>query len=126
MENYNWTGKKILIAEDNEINYFLLHEILSDTKASLFWSRNGQETIDIHEKENVDLILMDIKMPVMNGYEATKIIKSRWDVPIIAQTAHAIANDEQKSLEAGCDAYVTKPNEQELLLYTINKFLNKE
>lgn len=123
MEQYNWTGKTILIAEDNEINYFLLHEILLETNVTLLWAKNGEETIDVFEKNTVDLILMDIKMPVMNGYEATKFIKSKYNVPIIAQTAHAMANDEQKSLEAGCDAYVTKPIEQELLLHTINKYL---
>jgi len=123
MEHYSWDGKVILIAEDNEINYFLLHEILSETKASLLWAKNGQETIDIFEKNHVDLILMDIKMPIMNGYEATKVLKQKYEVPIIAQTAHAMANDEQKSLEAGCDAYITKPIEQELLLHTINKYL---
>ena len=123
MEQYNWTGKTIIIAEDNEINYFLLHEVLSETNAILLWAKNGEEAISLFENNEVDLILMDIKMPVMNGYEATKILKSKYKVIIIAQTAHAMANDEQKSLEAGCDAYITKPIEQELLLHTINKYI---
>ena len=104
-------NKTILIVEDEENNYYFLHEVVSKFKANPIWAKNGQEAIDLIEKNNdVVLVLMDMKMPVMNGYEATRQIKKiRPDIPIIAQTAYAMPGERDQILEAGCDDYVSKP-----------------
>jgi len=123
--NYNWKGKTILIAEDEEINYNLLETIISPTKATLIRAKNGLEAVNIcQEMLALDLVLMDIKMPDMNGFDATKKIKlSRKNLPIIAQTAYAMSIDEDNCLRAGCDDYISKPLQIDDLLDKINKYL---
>ena len=115
----NFAHKTILIAEDDKTSFEYLGIISSEIGIStILWAQNGEEAIEIcKENSNIDLVLMDIKMPVMNGIEATRAIKRfNPQLPIISQTAHAIAGDQEKSLEAGCDDYITKPiNEAELL-----------
>ena len=88
------------------------------------WAKNGEESIKLcKENTNIDLVLMDIHMPIMNGYEATKEIKKfRPNLPIIAQTAYAIIGDRQKSLDAGCDDYISKPIKQEVLIAKIENY----
>ena len=102
---------KILIAEDVESNFLYLNAVLSKIKANIIWAKNGREAIELFKQHNdIDLILMDLQMPEMNGYEATKVIKSiNPSIPVIAQTAFAMAEDRTKALNAGCDEYLAKP-----------------
>ena len=116
--SYDWSGKTILIVEDDPLSSKFLEAILEDTGADILLAKDGKEAIDItKEHENLDMILMDIQLPGMNGNEATKEIrKIRTNMPVIAQTAHAMPEDKRKSLEAGCDDYITKPINMDLLL----------
>jgi signal transduction histidine kinase/CheY-like chemotaxis protein len=121
----NLKGKCILIAEDDEISYMLLRETLLRTEASILWARDGLEAINFAESmEKLDLILMDIKMPGVNGFEASKYISTiRPEIPIIAQTAFALDGDRSKCLEAGCCAYITKPVNQDTLFLLIERYI---
>lgn len=107
----NWEGKYILIAEDEEDNYKYLEAILRKTKATIYWATNGEIVVEIFKKQpHIDLILMDIQMPIKNGYEATKEIRTlSTNVPIIAQTAFASSGDKEKSMQAGCNDHISKP-----------------
>ncbi|MCW3805872.1 ATP-binding protein [Plebeiibacterium marinum] len=120
---YNWEGKTFLIAEDEEDNFRYLEVALSISNASLIWARNGAEAVDIFNRiGNIDLVLMDIKMPEMDGYSATQEIKKRnQEVPVIAQTAYAMSEEREKSKKAGCDDYISKPISYDDLLRVINK-----
>ncbi len=117
--------KKILIAEDNDSNYILMTYILK--KYYQFErAKNGQEAVEKAEKGEYDIVLMDIKMPVMDGLEATKAIKeSLPDLPIIALTANAFDSDRQLAMEAGCNDFLSKPVSSELCLKTIKKFVGE-
>lgn len=122
----NWKDKTILIAEDEEMNYLLIEEIFRKSKATLFRATTGKQVIEIFKAHpEIDLILMDIKMPEISGYEATKIIKEIRNVPIIAQTAYAMAGEEKESQKAGCDDYITKPLKVKKLLDIAAKYLNR-
>lgn len=119
-------GASILIAEDDEINFFFLKTLLTrETGAKVLHASNGKEAIKkLKENPDIGLVLMDIKMPVMNGLEATKQIKSiKKDVPVIAITAYAMLGDEEKILAAGCDNYISKPINKKKLLEIINSYL---
>jgi CheY-like chemotaxis protein len=124
-KDYNWQGKKIMIAEDAEINYKFLRAMLEKTNAEVVWARNGEEVVSYcRENSNVDLILMDIQMPLMDGYEATAIVKKlNPSIKIIAQTAYAMPNDNIKCIEAGCNDYISKPINSHLLLEKIDLHL---
>ena len=115
--------KKILIAEDNDSNYILMTYILK--KYYQFErAKNGQEAVEMAEKNTYDIVLMDIKMPIMDGLEATKAIKEKFpDLPIIALTANAFDSDRQLALEAGCNDFLSKPVSSELCLQTIKNFV---
>jgi len=118
----NWENKVVVIAEDEQINYLFLKAVLKPTKAKIIWTKTGRETIEVCRSEKVDIILMDIKMPDLNGLEATIEIKKDYpDIPIIAQTAYAMEEDEEASLKAGCNDYISKPIRPENLL---NKMSN--
>ena len=122
--NYNWPGKTILIAEDEENNYRYLEMILSKTRANILHAENGIEVVEKCKNNKIDMVLMDIKMPLMDGLEATRQIrKFKKKMPIIALTAYAMENNEEVSLEAGCNAYISKPVRKPELLGIINKFL---
>ncbi|PLX00666.1 MAG: hypothetical protein C0593_00305 [Marinilabiliales bacterium] len=118
---------KILIVEDVEENFEFLKEILQSPKTEIFHASNGEDAV-LSVKENpVDLVLMDIKLPVKDGYLATKEIKKiKPNLPVIAQTAYAMESDRVKALEAGCDDYISKPIEIAKLFEVINKHLLKE
>jgi len=124
-KEYNWSGKVILVAEDVEANFKLLKAILSKTNADVHWARDGQSAVDYcQQNPNVNLVLMDIQMPKLNGYEATELIKkTNTTIKIIAQTAYAMPNDNIKCIEAGCDDYISKPINSSLLLAKINTHL---
>ena len=117
--------KTILIAEDDNINFLLIKKMLQVTNHSIIRAENGQIAVDIAlANPAVDLILMDIKMPVMNGYEAfEKISAIRPNLPIIAQTAHASEEDKDKVNNMGFTEYITKPIIKELLLEMVHKLL---
>jgi len=101
----------ILVAEDEELNFILLKEILSHLKVKVLRAKNGEEAIGMMTPENnIDLILMDLKMPVMDGYEATKLIKDKFPlVPILALTAYSHDSDKERALECGCSDFISKP-----------------
>ncbi len=118
----------ILIAEDEESNFMLLLEMLSGLNINILKASNGLEAVEIcKSNEPIDLVLMDIKMPVMDGYEATKEIKKlRANLPIIAQTAFSTNDDKNKALLAGCIDFISKPFNQAILITKINEHLHKE
>ncbi|MBL4730395.1 MAG: response regulator [Sulfurimonas sp.] len=123
-------GAKILVVDDDIRNIFVLSELLTSSGAEIFIAKNGEEAIQELEKQNneIDIILMDIMMPIMDGYEATKIIKNNdksKDIPIIALTAKAMKEDKEKALDAGCNDYVTKPLNTDLLLSIMSGYLSK-
>ena len=125
-EKFNWSDKVILIAEDEKTNYIYLRSILEKTKAKIYWAENGLDVIDLCNRKKVNLILMDIRMPVMNGYEATLRIKSKYpDMPIIAQTAYVIPEDIDNIIDAGCSDYLVKPIKSEDVLALIDKYFQK-
>lgn len=120
------------MAEDNEINSEILSELLSIEGASCEIVENGKLAVEHFQQkppDSFDAILMDVQMPVMNGYEASKAIRAleREDastIPIIAMTANAFAEDVKDALDSGMDAHIAKPIDMELLKKTINQFLN--
>jgi CheY-like chemotaxis protein len=126
--DYNWEGRTILIAEDELINYRLLELILTKTKVKLLHGRNGLETLELFKSNpQINLILMDIKMPELDGCEVTKEIRKLNSVlPIIAQTAYALEDERQKSLDAGCNGYITKPINKKDLMELINSYLKND
>lgn len=117
--------KLVLIVEDDPINNELLVFLLKKVKMRSLSAFNGLEAIDMFTANpNIELVLMDIKMPGLNGYEITKKLKEiRPNVPIIAQTAFALEGDREKSIEAGCDEYIKKPIKKETLYELMAKFL---
>ena len=101
--------KRILVAEDNDSNYLLMTFILKG-HFEFFRANNGQEAVEKASTEHPDLILMDLKMPKMDGLEATRQIKEMLpNLPIIALTANAFDSDRMQAMEAGCDAFLSKP-----------------
>lgn len=117
--------KELLIVEDEESNYLLLERILSKTPININWVKNGQDAISFCYEEDVDIVLMDIQLPKVNGYDATKNIKEfKPALPIIAQTAYAMAGDKEKALKAGCDDYLSKPINRNELLRILHKYLS--
>ena len=122
--DYNWTNKNILIAEDVDVNFRFLEKILQHTGAIIKRVYNGQEALDYCiENEDVDMVLMDIQMPGMDGYEASAEIKKiRSNLPIITQTAHAVEGGREKGIESGCDEYIVKPININKLYATIDKY----
>ena len=116
---------KILIAEDDLSNYYFLFESLKDTGIEVIWAKDGEETMDLFKEHgDLDAVLMDINMPLINGYECTRRIKQeRPELPVIAQTAYAMSGEREVSREAGCDDYLAKPIKVSELLNTLSKFL---
>lgn len=119
----DWSDKTILIAEDTDINYYLMAEVLNKTKAKLARVNDGVEALEFVKGNKVDLILMDINMPNMNGYEATKLIKEyKKDIPIIIQTA-LYDEDLNRAKEAGADEFISKPIDLKTFMKKISKFI---
>jgi len=123
--NYNWSDYKILIVDDEPLVIDYFKEVLSITKIKTLFAKNGEEAISlVKTNEDIDLVLLDIRMPVMNGFEVfKKIRKIRPSLPIIAQTAYAFSDDKDKILEAGFNDYITKPINNELLYKKISEFI---
>ncbi len=115
----------LLVAEDDESNFLVIKELLGDSNLMVIHAKNGKEAVDIcKDNLTIDIVLMDIKMPLMDGHEATKQIKKlNPGLPIIAQTAYALPDDKEKAARAGFDAYITKPINKKELLETIHKII---
>jgi CheY-like chemotaxis protein len=122
---YNWQNKKILIAEDSEMNFILLKKNLENSGATILWARDGLEMLDsIKNDLDIDLILMDISMPKMDGYTATKRIREIGiKTPIIAQSAFIFDEEKINIINAGCNDYIEKPINKDLLFSKIDVFL---
>ncbi|MEM9955650.1 MAG: response regulator [Chloroflexota bacterium] len=120
---------KILIVEDNEMNLDMLSRRLERRGYEIIIATDGAQGITLARDNEPDLILMDMSLPVMDGWEATRRIKADADlqtIPVIALTAHAIAGDREKALAAGCDEYETKPVKFARLLAKVESFLSEE
>jgi len=119
---------KILLVEDNEMNRDMLSRRLLRNNFEVVMAVNGKEGVDMAKSERPDIILMDMSLPVMDGWEATRTIKADEDtksIPVIALTAHAMESDREQALQAGCDDFDTKPIELPRLLGKINALLPK-
>jgi len=118
----------ILVAEDEEVNYLYLETLLEKSvrDMEILHAKNGQEAVEMcKNNKKIGLVLMDIKMPVMNGYEATKKLKEfRPDIFVIAQTAYSTEEDKKASQSAGCDDYISKPISEQTLISIITRFLS--
>ena len=117
---------KILIVEDNEMNRDMLSRRLIRKGFDVIMAEDGQKGVDMSKSDNPDLILMDLSLPIMDGWQATSTIKADPEtssIPIIVLTAHAMAGDREKALDAGADEYDTKPIEFKRLLGKIKDFL---
>lgn len=120
---------KILLVEDNELNMDLISRRLKRKGYAVMIAVDGQQGVDLARSESPDLILMDLSLPMLDGLEATRRIKAAPEtrsIPIVALTAHAMADDREKALAAGCDDYDTKPVEFNRLLGKIEAQLKKE
>ena len=119
--------KKVLVVEDVDFNRDLVVQLLEDNY-DVIEAVNGQEGIELAERERPDLILMDLSLPVMDGWEATRRLKANKDlssIPVIALTAHAMVGDEEKALAAGCDDYLVKPLDEDKLMAKIEEHLKQ-
>ena len=117
--------KKVLVVEDVDFNRELIVQLLED-KYQVIEAVNGQEGIELAERERPELILMDLSLPVMDGWEATRRLKASDDlrsIPVIALTARAMKGDKEKALAAGCDDYLVKPLDEDELMARIAKYL---
>ena len=130
-EEFDFTGRKILLAEDNDLNWEIAQELLSEIGLELDWAENGQICVEKFENSSVgtyDGILMDIRMPVMTGYEATKAIRKldRSDastIPIIAMSADAFSEDIQKCLACGMNGHIAKPIDMREVTRMLERFI---
>jgi len=122
---YNWKDKTIVIVEDIDFNFILLKKQLKKTNATIVWLKNGQESIDyVRERKPVDIILMDIRMPIVDGIEATRTIKLfNATIPIIMQTACVIGSDYEDLKCSGCNDHIFKPIIAEELYEKISKYI---
>ncbi len=122
-KEYNWQDKVILIAEDEETNYLLVEKFIKSTNATLLRAKTGKEAVDIVKSgEMIDLVLMDMKMPEMDGIEAAKIIRMlNPKLPIIAQTCYEPDIDQSRLLSANFDGFISKPININKLIELIDK-----
>ena len=117
-------GKLIYIAEDDEFSYYLLEEMLRPLNLRIKQAANGKELLDLMNQDTPDLVLLDIRMPVMSGLEALKEIRKRHtDIPVIAQSAHVLPEERQECFNQGCNDYISKPVEQDILFGLFEKYL---
>ena len=120
------TAKTVLLVEDNEDNRTVYRTILEHFGYGVVEARNGEDGVKMARERRPDLILMDISIPVIDGWEATKILKTgedTKDIPIIALTAHALATDRAKAEEVGCDGYLAKPCEPRRVVAEVERFI---
>ena len=122
----NWEDKTILVAEDDEISLLLLEEMLSTTGINVLKAMNGEEAINLFNNNNVDILLLDIQMPVKNGLSVLKEVKKQTpDIPVLVQTAYALNNEKEICYANGCNEYISKPIEYDSLIIKLQKYLSK-
>lgn len=120
------TNQRVLVVEDNRDNMTLIVDVLTSLDYEVIQAHDGEEGITLAKSEHPDLILMDLSLPKIDGWEATRTIKANeklQDIPIIALTAHAMVGDRERALEAGCDDYMTKPLNIQILASKLTAFL---
>jgi CheY-like chemotaxis protein len=120
------SSKTVLLVEDNEDNRTVYRTILEHFGYRVIEARNGEDGVRMAREDRPDLILMDISIPLIDGWEATKILKgdpATSSIPIIALTAHALATDRAKALEVGCDGYLAKPCEPRRVVAEVERFI---
>ncbi len=120
------SAKRILVVEDVEDNRRIMHDLLTSAGFEFIEARDGQSAITVAREHHPDLIMMDIQLPLLDGYEATRRLKADSDlchIPVIAVTSYALSGDEERARAAGCDGYVTKPFSPRQLLAAIREFL---
>jgi len=118
--------KKILVVEDNENNLYMMKFLLEKNGYKVIEARDGVEGVKVAAIEKPDLIIMDIQLPLLDGYKATKQIKANEEIskiPIIAVTSYAMVGDKEKALKAGCNGYIEKPINPETFLPVIKQYL---
>ena len=121
-------SKTVLLVEDNEDNRTVYRTILEHFGYQVIEARNGEDGIRMARESHPDLILMDISIPIIDGWEATQVLKhdpETSNIPIIALTAHALASDREKAMEVGCDGYLAKPCEPRAVVAEVQRFLGK-
>jgi two-component system, cell cycle response regulator DivK len=120
----DWQDRTILIAEDTDINYYLLAEVLKKTKAKIIRVKDGSEALEFIKMNEIHLVLMDINMPNMDGYKATRLIKEyNPKIPVIIQTA-IYEDGKDKAEQVGADDFISKPIHLKLFMEKISRFLN--
>ena len=122
-------GKLVLVVEDNAMNMKLMRSLLRMSQCEVLEAGNAEEGLELAKRNRPDLILMDIQLPGMDGYTATGLLKqdaSLKEIPVVALTAHAMAGDEKKALESGCDAYITKPIDTRAFPITLKALLTNK
>ncbi len=120
-------NETILIVEDNLLNRKLVEAILKPLGYHLLIAVNGEEGIEVATRERPDLILMDLQLPKVNGYDATEVLKSQPEtahITIVALTAHAMADERERALAAGCDGYITKPVDTRVFPGQVREYLD--
>jgi PAS domain S-box-containing protein len=121
---FSMESMTLIVAEDEDYNYELIHVLLLKKTKKIIRAKNGSEVIEILKKQKPDLILMDLKMPVMSGYEATRAVKNIYpELPVIALTAYTQPEEERHAMEAGCNAFISKPISKKELMETIRRFI---
>lgn len=117
----------ILIADDNEHNRYIARFLLEDAGHEIEQAENGIDAVELAQKGNFDLVLMDIQMPGMDGIQATKKLKAEgFSIPIVALTAKAMRGDREEILAAGCDGYISKPFEVDAFVAEVEAYINKD
>ena len=119
-------SKRILVVDDHEDNRRILRDLLTSVGYEIIEAEDGEQAIIVAAARRPDLILMDIQMPILDGYDATRRIKTdptMRAIPVIAVTSYALSGDEEKALTAGCDAYIAKPHSPRQLLARVREFL---
>ena len=124
MEAYNWKNKTIMVADDIDSNFKFIQTIVKPTGANIIWARNGQEAVDMVKSRDVDVVLMDIVMPEVDGFEATKQIKQiKGDIKVICQTAYPSPEHHRAGIESGMDKFLNKPIPVNAMLEAINEYI---
>jgi len=119
-------SRRVLVVEDQEDNRRILRDLLTSAGYDVLYAEDGEEALIVASRERPDLILMDIQLPLLDGYDTTRRLKMEptlQHIPVIAVTSYALSGDEVKAKEAGCDAYVTKPFSPRQLLQVVRKYL---
>ncbi|GAB1373296.1 hypothetical protein MASR1M46_01760 [Bacteroidales bacterium] len=124
---YDFSGISILLAEDDDPSFLLIKAIMKKTNIDIFRAKTGSEALSIvQNNDNISLVLMDINMPDMNGYDATREIKKiKPDLIVVAQTAYSILGEKERILDSGFDEYISKPIKKEDLYSLIHRLVSK-